>query len=1046
MRLRAVFLTVFVIAACGLGYELVAGSLASYLLGDSITQFSVAIGLYLFALGVGAALSRHIERRLVERFVDIELAVALLGGTLAGVLFFAFGEGRVFRPVLYLEILAVGTLVGLEIPLLIRILEGEMSLKDLVARVLTFDYVGSLAVALLFPLFFVPRLGLVRTALVLGLVNAFVGLWSTYVFEERIARPGGLRARAGVVIVLLCAGLAFSEAATRSAESSLFQDEILYARSTPYQRIVVTGGAHGFSLWLNGALQFSSRDEYRYHEALVHPAFAVAVEARRALVLGGGDGLAVREILAHREVERVVLVDLDAGVTDLARDFPRLAELNRGALSDPRVTIVNDDAMHWLEGNRARFDVVVVDFPDPATFSVGKLYTTRFYELLQGVLAPDGVVALQATSPLHARQVVLVHRADARGGGALDPAVPRVRALVPGRLGLRPRLAARTARSRDGAPGAALARRDVGRRDVRDPARPRAGRGRGQSPRQPGPRASLRGRGERRGSEPGAARVRRGRRPTRRDVLAGGAIGAAAFALGGCGRSRRIEGRIVGASDARGHRLRSRTPLPAVTVREDVSVAIVGGGVAGLSAAWRLARAGVTGYAVLELEDLPGGTSASGANAVSRFPLGAHYLPRPTREQRALCELLAEAGIITGFDARDRAIPAEASICRDPEERLFDGGRWHEGLFPLDEAAPEDLRQFERFRALVAGFAARRDDAGRRAFAIPTAKSARDADLLALDRISAAAWFAAGGFTSPALRWYVEYACRDDFGAPLEQTSAWAALHYFASRIAVQGDEAAPLLTWPEGNGRLVDALAQPSLSRIRGGVVVHEIRPERDRVVIGWYDDVRRVAGETTAAHAVCALPRFAARRVVRGLEGETGGFVTSPWVVANLTLDEPPTSEGFPLAWDNVIRGSDSLGYVDATHQSDRRGRETVWTWYRPFPADEPAVARARVLAAPWEHWRDAVLADLAPAHHDLERHVRSIEVVRWGHGMVRPEPGFVFGEARARAATPLGRCHFAAADLGGLPLFEEAQWAGVRAAEEILAARGATFEAWA
>jgi spermidine synthase len=404
MRLRAVFLTVFVIAACGLGYELVAGSLASYLLGDSVTQFSVAIGLYLFALGIGAALSRHVEARLVERFVDVELAVALLGGTLAGVLFFAFGEGRVFRPVLYGEILAIGTLVGLEIPLLIRILEGEMSLKDLVARVLTFDYVGSLAVSILFPLFFVPRLGLVRTALLLGLLNAFVALWSTFVFEARLPRPTGLRVRAGAVIVLLCAGLAFAETATRAAEAASFPDEVIYAKSTPYQRIVVTRGENGFSLWLNGALQFASQDEYRYHEALVHPAFAVSHDARRVLVLGGGDGLAVREILRHAEVERIVLVDLDEGVTRLARELPRLAELNRGSLSDPRVTVVTDDAMRWLEDRPGLFDLAIVDFPDPASFAVGKLYTTRFYALLAGALAPDGVVAVQATSPLHARR------------------------------------------------------------------------------------------------------------------------------------------------------------------------------------------------------------------------------------------------------------------------------------------------------------------------------------------------------------------------------------------------------------------------------------------------------------------------------------------------------------------------------------------------------------------------------------------------------------------------------------------------------------------
>jgi protoporphyrinogen oxidase len=533
---------------------------------------------------------------------------------------------------------------------------------------------------------------------------------------------------------------------------------------------------------------------------------------------------------------------------------------------------------------------------------------------------------------------------------------------------------------------------------------------------------------------------------TRREILRRGAVGAAAIALVGCGGSRRIEGRIVGASAERGHRLRSTAPLPAPSVRDDVPVVVVGGGVAGLSAAWRLARAGATDHVVLELEDRPGGTAAYGENAVSRYPLGAHYLPRPTSEQRALCELLREAGILTGFDARGRALVAEGAVCRDPEERLFEDGAWQEGLFPRARATTDDLHQFERFRGIVDAYAARRDDAGRRAFAIPTAASARDADLLALDAISAAEWLARNAFTSPALRWYVEYACRDDFGASLERTSAWAALHYFASRVAVPGDEAAPLLTWPEGNGRLVDALAAANAGRVRTGIVVLEIRPAADRVVVTWWDEVRREVGETTAEHVVCALPRFAARRVVRGLEAERGGFSTSPWVVANVTLDAPAQSEGFPLAWDNVIHGSDSLGYVDATHQRDRRERGTVWTWYRPFAAEDPAAVRTRLLEATWEAWRDSVLADLGPVHRDFERHVVSIDVARWGHGMVRPEPGFLFGPARAAAAAPLGRVRFAGADLGGLPLFEEAQWSGVRAAEQILAARGVVFESWA
>lgn len=404
VRLRAVYVAVFVIAGCGLGYELAAGALASYLLGDSVTQFSTAIGLYLSALGLGAWLSKFIGDRVVERFVDVQASVALIGGTLGILLVLASPMGRWFRPVLWAEILGTGTLVGLEVPLLLRILEKDLSFKLLVSRILTFDYVGALAVALLFPLVLVPSLQLPRTTIAFGLANAFVGLWTTYLFEARIARPGPLRARcAAVVLVLLVAG-AYAERVTTHVEAARFGGEVVFARSTPYQRIVLTQGEGVHALWLNGALQFSSDDEYRYHEALVHPAMASSPSPRRVLVCGGGDGLAVREVLRHPEVERVVLVDLDPAMTDLARDHEFVSALNGRALHDPRVTVVNDDAMAWLEAKAGLFDVVVLDFPDPASFAVGKLYTTRFYERLLGVLAPDGVVACQATSILDTRK------------------------------------------------------------------------------------------------------------------------------------------------------------------------------------------------------------------------------------------------------------------------------------------------------------------------------------------------------------------------------------------------------------------------------------------------------------------------------------------------------------------------------------------------------------------------------------------------------------------------------------------------------------------
>ncbi len=403
-RTPVLFLNVLIIATCGLVYELLAGTLASYVLGDSVTQFSLIIGIYLFALGVGAWLSRFIETGLARKFIEVELGVALLGGASAPLLFLSFGRLSYFPAVLYGLVFAIGVLVGLELPLLMRILKDVLDFKELVSRVLTFDYVGALVASLLFPLFLVPKLGLVRTSLVFGLLNAGVGLWATWFMRPLIKGDvSGLRARAAIVIVLLGIGIIKANALTTLAEDELFADEVIYSRTTPYQRIVVTRGRAGFQLFLNGHLQFSSADEYRYHEALVHPPMTLAGSPRRVLVLGGGDGLALREILRYPSVESVTLVDLDPAMTNLSQAFSPLADLNKHSFSDPRVHVINQDAMIWLEEPSGPYDAAIVDFPDPNTFALGKLYTTRFYRLLKASLGPEAAVSVQCTSPLFAR-------------------------------------------------------------------------------------------------------------------------------------------------------------------------------------------------------------------------------------------------------------------------------------------------------------------------------------------------------------------------------------------------------------------------------------------------------------------------------------------------------------------------------------------------------------------------------------------------------------------------------------------------------------------
>lgn len=399
-----IFLNVLVIATCGLIYELLAGTLASYVLGDSVTQFSLVIGLYLSALGVGSWLSRYIEQDVAHKFIEIELGVAVLGGFSAPALFLSFAQLRYFQVLLFTLVFAIGTLVGLELPLLMRILQDRLEFKELVSKVLSFDYLGSLFASVLFPIILVPRLGLVRTSLLFGLLNALVGFWASYLLAPLIGRDlTWLRLRAGLVIVCLLIAFIKADTLTTLAEDQLYADDIIYSRTTPYQRIVMTRSRSGFNLFLNGHLQFSSVDEYRYHEALVHPAMAAHGAPSRVLVLGGGDGLALREILKYQSVKEVVLVDIDPEMTALSNRMQILSELNAHAYSDPRVRVVNRDAMVWLEEDVGLFDVAIIDFPDPNSYSLGKLYTTRFYRLLKRRLTPEAAISIQSTSPLFAR-------------------------------------------------------------------------------------------------------------------------------------------------------------------------------------------------------------------------------------------------------------------------------------------------------------------------------------------------------------------------------------------------------------------------------------------------------------------------------------------------------------------------------------------------------------------------------------------------------------------------------------------------------------------
>ena len=397
------FISVLLVAACGLIYELVAGTLASYLLGDTVLQFSTVIGTYLFAMGLGSALSRYLNRGLVQQFIWIELLLAIIGGFSSAALMLAFAFTQGFELILYSLVIVMGVLVGLEIPLLMRIVKDRYDFRDVIAHVLTFDYLGALAASLLFPILLVTRLGLVRSAMLFGIINAAVALWSTFLFAQQLPAARTLRAACAIVLCALGLGMAQAKKITATAEDNIYADEIIFARDSRYQHLVLTRFKDDLRLFLNSHLQFSSRDEYRYHEALIHPGLSSIPTPRRVLVLGGGDGLAVREILKYPQIETITLVDLDPEMTRLFKTNAMLTQLNQKSLLSPKLQVINADAFPWVDSNTDSFDFIVIDFPDPTNYSLGKLYTTAFYRAVARHLSAQGAIVVQSTSPMFAR-------------------------------------------------------------------------------------------------------------------------------------------------------------------------------------------------------------------------------------------------------------------------------------------------------------------------------------------------------------------------------------------------------------------------------------------------------------------------------------------------------------------------------------------------------------------------------------------------------------------------------------------------------------------
>jgi glycine/D-amino acid oxidase-like deaminating enzyme len=571
---------------------------------------------------------------------------------------------------------------------------------------------------------------------------------------------------------------------------------------------------------------------------------------------------------------------------------------------------------------------------------------------------------------------------------------------------------------------------------------PKASPGAEPHPAPPAPKASPKGEALALTREPSspAPKATPAQSPLSRRTLLTAATAAATTAACGPSTPAPPTAAFLGPDPAQAHRLRDGG-WPQGPVSKDIrtQIAIVGGGVAGLAAAWRLHRAGLTDFQLLELEPELGGTARGGQLPRSAHPLGAHYLPSPHPECKALELLLTELGIIIGRDPQGRAEYRPSAIVAAPTERHQVGLLWREGLYPDDGETPEEAAQWARWRAHLQDLDRRRGSDGQRLFRLPVARSS--AELRHLDTVSFAAYLDDLGLTSRRLRWAIDYACRDDYGCTTAQTSAFAGLHHFLAR-GLEDSREGHTLTWPEGNARLVRGLAERAElgERLSLATAVTAIDPDAGHLEI-----CRLTTGERARMHAdaiLWAAPRFVLPRVLPPGRDPLphGALGYAPWLVASVELRTRPRGVGAPLAWDNVPIVGAGLGYVLATHTEDRghHGAGAVITYYEPMPgadAAELTAQRTRLLAGDLDHWQNHVRDALTAMHPDIARELVRIHITRWGHAMIRPVPGLLFGPALAQARAAIGRVQPCAADVAGLPLFEEAFYGGVLAAESAL-----------
>ena len=495
--------------------------------------------------------------------------------------------------------------------------------------------------------------------------------------------------------------------------------------------------------------------------------------------------------------------------------------------------------------------------------------------------------------------------------------------------------------------------------------------------------------------------------------------------------------KLTGTNHILGHKLWAKS-FPKPTREVAIPYLIIGGGISGLSAARQLVKKGIDNFLLVEMEDHTGGNSSSGENKYSKYPLGAHYLPLPNLHDKELLVFLEEEKIITGYDTDGFPVFDEQQLTFTPQERLFYNNTWQEGLVPKFGLPEASEREFEHFFRLMDNFRKEKGDDGKYFFDIPLSTISSDAKYTAIDKLTMAQWLDDNKFTAKELLEYVDYCCRDDFGLGIAYVSAWAGIHYFAAR---KHEEESPykdnVLTWPEGNGRLASHLAKYAEGKTKIGWLAFDIKITEGGATVKAFDAKADEVIAITVGKVIVAAPRFVTQYLLPERKAMAKHFQYAPWLVATLTLRNLPEGAGYPLSWDNVIHGSQGLGYIYDQHQSLAQLQERkVITYYHSFSTGDSAKARKDIYKRGEAYWRELVLAELEAVHPGLRDEIEEMRVHLIGHGMISPVPGFLFGQDKAEASAPVGKkIYFAHSDLSGISIFEEAFHQGIHAVNQML-----------